>query len=78
VLWARRERARRACKPRSRAARRSGAGLRRRRAAPSIARALRLPRAAPTRPELPSLNVSNAAAVALYELARGESRTTGR
>jgi 23S rRNA (guanosine2251-2'-O)-methyltransferase len=32
----------------------------------------------PTRPELPSLNVSNAAAVALYELARGESRTTGR
>jgi 23S rRNA (guanosine2251-2'-O)-methyltransferase len=25
----------------------------------------------PTRPELPSLNVSNAAAVALYELARG-------
>jgi 23S rRNA (guanosine2251-2'-O)-methyltransferase len=25
----------------------------------------------PTRPELPSLNVSNAAAIALYELARG-------
>ena len=32
----------------------------------------------PTRPELPSLNVSNAAAVALYELARGEGRATGR
>lgn len=29
----------------------------------------------PTRPELPSLNVSNAAAVALYELARGASAT---
>ena len=32
----------------------------------------------PTRPELPSLNVSNAAAVALYELVRGEPDTTQR
>ena len=31
----------------------------------------------PTRPELPSLNVSNAAAIALYELARGEAPLTG-
>ena len=29
----------------------------------------------PTRPELPSLNVSNAAAIALYELVRGASRS---
>jgi 23S rRNA (guanosine2251-2'-O)-methyltransferase len=32
----------------------------------------------PTRPELPSLNVSNAAAVALYELVRGEPGTIER
>ncbi|MBV8492433.1 MAG: 23S rRNA (guanosine(2251)-2'-O)-methyltransferase RlmB [Alphaproteobacteria bacterium] len=32
----------------------------------------------PTRAELPSLNVSNAAAVALYELVRGEPDTTQR
>jgi len=32
----------------------------------------------PTRPELPSLNVSNAAAVALYELVRGEAGTSGQ
>jgi 23S rRNA (guanosine2251-2'-O)-methyltransferase len=32
----------------------------------------------PTRPTLPSLNVSNAAAVALYELARGEPDTIQR
>jgi 23S rRNA (guanosine2251-2'-O)-methyltransferase len=32
----------------------------------------------PTRPELPSLNVSNAAAVALYELVRGETGTAAR
>jgi len=31
----------------------------------------------PTRPELPSLNVSNAAAVALYELVRGGAGTSG-
>jgi 23S rRNA (guanosine2251-2'-O)-methyltransferase len=32
----------------------------------------------PTRPELPSLNVSNAAAVALYELVRGGAGTASR
>ena len=32
----------------------------------------------PTRPALPSLNVSNAAAVALYELVRGEPDNTGQ
>src|SRR5207249_9493848 len=32
----------------------------------------------PTRPELPSLNVSNAAAVALYELMRSEPGNTGQ
>jgi 23S rRNA (guanosine2251-2'-O)-methyltransferase len=32
----------------------------------------------PTRPELPSLNVSNAAAVALYELVRGGTGTAAR
>ena len=32
----------------------------------------------PTRPALPSLNVSNAAAVALYELMRGEPGNTGQ
>ena len=31
----------------------------------------------PTRPELPSLNVSNAAAIALYELRARDSRTEG-
>ena len=55
---------------RSRRARRAGARLRGRRHAPPGARALRLSRAAADPPRQSTLNVSNAAAVALYELVR--------